>query len=156
MMVAQEVNQLKFSLIIDSGKEEQVTVTAHARSPLTDRIEALVLADSKPDRIAAYTEDEMRILKFSDIECITVLDGKTCAIDRAGIRYRLKQRLYELEPLLPESFIRINKSSFANENHLQKFTAAFSGAVDAVFKCGYREYVSRRCFAAIKRRYDEL
>jgi len=26
--------------------------------------------------------------------------------------------------------------------------------VDAVFKCGYREYVSRRCFAQIKRRFE--
>ena len=147
---------MKFSLIIDKNKDEQVVATVHERSALTDQIEALVLASSRPDRIADYTEDEMRVLKFSDIECITVLDGKTCAIDTAGGRYRLKQRLYELEPLLPERFIRINKSSFANENHLIKFTAAFSGAVDAVFRSGYREYVSRRCFAAIKRRYDEL
>lgn len=146
---------MKFNLIIDATQDEQVVATVHERSALTDQIESLVSAHSRPDRIAAYTEDEMRILKFSDIECITVLDGKTCAIDTDGRRYRLKQRLYELEPLLPACFIRINKSSFANENRLQKFTAAFSGAVDAVFQCGYREYVSRRCFAAIKRRYDE-
>ena len=30
----------------------------------------------------------------------------------------------------------------------------FSGGVDAVFRCGYREYVSRRCFAEIRRRYE--
>ena len=147
---------MKFSLIIDKESEEQITVTAHERSPLVDRIEALVMADARPDRIAAYAEDEMRILQLSDIECITVLDGKTHAIAAGGAQYRLKQRLYELEPLLPDYFIRINKSSFANETHLQKFTANFSGAVDAVFRSGYREYVSRRCFAAIKRRYDEL
>ena len=83
-----------------------------------------------------------------------MLEGKTHAIDTQGRKYRLKQRLYELEPQLPSCFIRINKSSFANENRLERFAATFSGAVDAVFKCGYREYVSRRCFAAIRRRYD--
>ena len=82
------------------------------------------------------------------------MDGKTTAIDEKGNRYRLRQRLYELEPLLPSSFIRINKSSFANETRLKEFTATFSGGVDAVFQCGYREYVSRRCFAQIKSRYD--
>ena len=144
---------MKFSLIIDKSQPEEITARVHNPSALTEQIEALILAHNRTDRIAAYTEDEMRILKFSQIECITILDGKTTAIDTGGTRYRLKQRLYELEPILPASFIRINKSSFANETRLKEFAATFSGAVDAVFLCGYREYVSRRCFAQIKRRY---
>ena len=147
---------MKFKLIIDKNKDEEVVVTARERSVLTDRIEALIREDAGSDRIAAYTEDDMKMLKFSDIECITVQEGKTWAVDTRGRRYRLKLRLYELESLVPACFIRINKSALANENRLERFTATYSGAVDAVFKCGYREYVSRRCFAAIKRRYDEL
>ena len=144
---------MKFSLIIDKDQEEAVIVRVHSPSALTGQIESLVLAHSKADRITAYREDDIRILKFSQIECITVLEGKTTAIDETGTHYRLKQRLYELEPQLPASFIRINKSTFANETRLKEFTATFSGGVDAVFQCGYREYVSRRCFAQIKRRY---
>ena len=145
---------MKFSLIIDKNEPEEIVARVHGPSTLTEQIEALVLAYNQTDRIAAFTEGELRILKFSQIECITVLDGKTTAIDENGTHYRLKQRLYELEPILPASFIRINKSSFANETRLKEFTATFSGGVDAVFQCGYREYVSRRCFAQIKRRYD--
>ena len=145
---------MKFSLIIDKNQEEEVIVRAHNPSALTEQIEALILAHNQTDRIAAFREDELRILKFSQIECITVLDRKVTAIDMTGSRNRLKQRLNELEPMLPASFIRINKSSFANETRLKEFTATFSGGVDAVFQCGYREYVSRRCFAQIKRRYD--
>lgn len=145
---------MKFNLIIDKVKEEEVTVTVHERSALTEQIEALVMQYTGTDRITAYAGDEMKQLSFSDIECITVLDGKTYAIDAGNKRYRLKQRLYELEELLPSSFIRINKSTLANEKKIQRFAASFSGAVDAVFQCGYREYVSRRCFTEIKRRYD--
>ena len=145
---------MKFSLIIDKNEPEEIIARVHGPSALTEQIEALVLAYNQTDRIIAFREDELRILKFSQIECITVLEGKTTAIDSDGIHYRLKQRLYELEPMLPASFIRINKSSFANETRLKEFAATFSGGVDAVFKCGYREYVSRRCFAQIKRRYD--
>lgn len=144
---------MKFRLIIDNTKEEQILATVHARSPLTDRIEAMVQQYSGDDRVAAYTEDDMCFLPFPQIECVTVLDGKTYAIDRSGKRFRLKQRLYELEQMLPACFIRINKSTLANEDRLERFVTTFSGAVDAVFKCGYREYVSRRCFAQIKRRY---
>ena len=145
---------MKFSLIIDKNQEEEVIIRAHHPSALTEQIEALILAHNQTDRITAFTEDDIRILKFSQIECITVMDGKVTAIDATGRRYWLKQRLYELEPILPSSFIRINKSSFANETRLKEFTATFSGGVDAVFQCGYREYVSRRGFAQIKRRYD--
>ena len=146
---------MKFLLVIDNSKEEQIVATVHERSHLTDEIESLIMQHSGTDRILAFTEDDTKVLLFADIECITVVDGRTVAIDRSGTQYRLKQRLYELEEILPASFIRINKSTIANENHLERFTAAFNGAVDAVFKCGYRDYVSRRCFAVIKRRYDE-
>lgn len=146
---------MKFKLIIDQTKTEEIVASVHERSALTDQIEALVLAHTGSDRIVGYTEDDTKMLPFSQIECITILDGKTWAIDTANKRYRLKQRLYELEELLPASFIRINKSALANEGSIERFSASFSGAVDAVFKCGYREYVSRRCFAEIKRRYDK-
>ena len=143
---------MKFRLIIDKEKEEEVVATVHGRSPLTDELEALLSKHN--DRIPGYTEDDIKMLSVAEIECITVLDGKTYAIDLKNRRYRLKQRLYELEQQLPSSFIRINKSTLANENALDRFAVTIAGSVDAVFKCGYREYVSRRCFAQIKRRLE--
>ena len=145
---------MKFTLKIDKEKDEEVVATVHSPSALTDEIEALVRKYAGTDRIPAYTEDDLKMLLFSDIECITVLEGKTYAIDRQNRRYRIKQRLYELEEQLPSSFIRINKSTLANETRLDRFAVTYSGAVDAVFQCGYREYVSRRCFAQIKRRLE--
>ena len=143
---------MKFRLIISKEKEEEVVATVHARSPLIDEIEALI--SKHTDRIPGYTEDDIQMLSVSQIECITVLDGKTYAIDAKNRKYRLKLRLYELEQQLPSFFIRINKSTLANENALDRFTVTVAGSVDAVFKCGYREYVSRRCFAQIKRRLE--
>ena len=126
--------------------------TVHNRTALIDEIEALI--SKYADRIPGYTEDDIKMLAVSEIECITVLDGKTYAIDITNRRYRIKQRLYELEQQLPSSFIRINKSTLANETRLDRFTVTVVGSVDAVFKCGYTEYVSRRCFAQIKRRLE--
>lgn len=144
---------MKFKMIIDKSKEEEIVATVHAPSELTEKIRQLVMEHTGTDRIAAYWEDDIKMLSFSQIACITVCDGKTYAIDVKGTQYRLKQRLYELESILPSSFIRINKSAIANEQQIERFAATFSGAVDAVFRGGYREYVSRRCFAQIKRRY---
>ncbi len=145
---------MKFILIIDTKKDEEIVATVHNRTHLIDEIETLILAHAGADRIPGYSEDVIKMLSVSEIECVTVLDGKTYAIDTKNRRYRLKLRLYELEQQLPSSFIRINKSTLANEARLDRFVVTYSGAVDAIFKCGYREYVSRRCFAQIKRRLE--
>ncbi|MBQ8789565.1 MAG: LytTR family transcriptional regulator DNA-binding domain-containing protein [Oscillospiraceae bacterium] len=144
---------MKFNLIIDETKEEEITATVHGRSSLTERIEALVMQYSKSDRIPVFSEDEMKLLQFSEIESVVSEDGKTFVIDTSGNRFRIKMRLYEIEEILPSYFIRINKSALANEKRIDRFSSTIIGSVDAVFKSGNKEYVSRRCFAEIKRRY---
>ena len=145
---------MKYKLIIDKNAEEEITVVVHAPSSLTQKIEDLVCGYSGVDSILGYRDDEMRRLTFSEIECITIMDRKVIAVDLEGKRYRIQDRLRYLEDILPSYFIRINKSALANEHRIARFAAVFSGGVDAVFQCGYREYVSRRCFAEIRRRYE--
>ena len=145
---------MKYKLIINKDAEEEITVIAHGPSSLTQQIEDLVCGHCGADSIMGYRDDEMRKLLFSEIECITILNRKVIAIDGSGIQYSLRDRLRDLEVILPSYFIRINKSTLANEHRILRFDAAFSGGVDAVFQCGYREYVSRRCFSEIRRRYE--
>ena len=145
---------MRYKLIIDKEAEEEIIAVVHAPSTLTQQIENLVRNHSGPDAILGYREEEMRRLPFSEIECITILNRKVIAMDTKGHQYRIQDRLRDLEEVLPSYFIRINKSTLANEHRIARFDAAFSGGVDAVFHCGYREYVSRRCFSAIRRRYE--
>ena len=147
---------MKYKLIIDKNSEEEIIAIVHAPSSLTEQIENLVCNFSGADCIMAYRDDEIRKLTFSEIECITILDRKVIAIDTNGKHYRLQDRLRDLENILPSYFIRINKSAIANEHRILRFDAAFSGGVDAIFQCGYREYVSRRCFSEIRRRYEKI
>ena len=144
---------MKYKLIVDKNAEEEIIAIVHEPSALTQQIENLVCSFSGLDGIVGYGETAVRKLAFVDIECITVLDRKVIAIDTEGGRFTVKERLRDLESALPSYFIRINKSTLANEHRIARFDAAFSGGVDAVFRCGYREYVSRRCFAEIRRRY---
>ena len=145
---------MKYKLIIDKNADEEIIAIVHEPSSLTQQIENLVCIYSGTDSIMGYKDDEMRKLTFQEIECITVLDRKVIAIDVNGNQYRIQDRLRDLEDVLPSYFIRINKSTLANEHRILRFDAAFSGGVDAVFQCGYREYVSRRCFSQIRRRYE--
>ena len=145
---------MKYKLIIDKNAEEEVRVVAHAPSSLTQQVEDLVCSYGGAECIMGYLDDELRKLAFCEIECITILERKVIAIDTKGNQYRIQDRLRDLENILPSYFIRINKSTLANEHRIARFDAVFSGSVDAVFRCGYREYVSRRCFSEIRRRYE--
>ena len=144
---------MKFRVIIDKNKEEEIVATVHQRTDLIDEIEEIVTREERTDALAAYQEDEIRLLDLADVECITVNEGRVYAVSEDGKYYLLKKRLYEIEKSLPPEFIRINKSSIANRKRIRRFTTAISGAVDVEFKSGYKEYVSRRCFADLKRRY---
>ena len=145
---------MRYKLIIDKNAEEEIIARVHMPSRLTEQIENLVCSFTGADYIMGYKDEEMRKLAFQEIECITIIDRKVIAIDMEGNRYRIQERLRDLENILPTYFIRINKSSLANEHRIQRFDAVFCGGVDAIFQCGFKEYVSRRCFAEIRRRYE--
>ena len=147
---------MKYKLIIDKDAQEEIVAIVHAPSALTQQIEDLVCSFSGADSIMGYRDNEMRKLVFEEIECITILDRKVVAVDTDGNHYRIQERLRDLENILPSYFIRINKSAIANEHRIARFDAVFSGGVDAIFQCGFREYVSRRCFAEIRRRYEGI
>ena len=142
-----------FKLFIDKNSQEEVTAIVHERTPLIDEIERLVLQDNISDQIPGYMDDEIRFLKIHEIECFVVEGEKTFALYSDNKRYLIRKRLYELEEALPGNFERISKSAIANWKKIVKFRVQLSGAVDAVFKSGYIECISRRCFAELKRRY---
>ena len=142
-----------FKLNIDKSCREEVIANVHDRTPLIDEIEKLVLQDSITDQVPGYMDDEITMLTASEIECFVVEDERTYAVCRNRTRYLVKSRLYELEDRLPGDFVRISKSAIANWKKISKLKVQLSGAVDAVFKSGYVECISRRCYAELKRRY---
>lgn len=142
-----------FKLRIDKDCEEEVTATVHKRTSLIDEIEKLVLQESITDKIPGYDDDGITMLDINRVECFYVEADKTYASYTAGKRYLIKKRLYELENILSADFEKINKSAIANWKRISKFKVQLSGAVDVVFKNGYTDYISRRCFTELKRRY---
>lgn len=144
---------MKFKLIVDRSKDEEIIACVHAESNLTREIENLVLSYVENDKLLVMGEDEMEYISFSSIECITIIDRKVYAIDHKNKRFRVKSKLFELEEILPSYFVRINKSSLANMRAIKRFKSAFNGSVDVEFNCGYVDYVSRRCLGEVKRRF---
>ena len=142
-----------FKLQLDRNHVEEIVATVHQRTALIDEIERLVTQDNLSEQIPGYEEDEIVMLDLKRIDCFFVEDERTYAHCQDGKQYLIRRRLYELEKSLPGYYERISKSAIANWPRISRFRVQLSGAVDAVFKSGYTECISRRCFAELKRRY---
>ncbi len=142
-----------FKLQLDRNHIEEIVATVHQRTALIDEIERLVTQDNLSEQIPGYEEDEIVMLNLKQIDYFFVEDERTYAHCQDGKQYLIRRRLYELEKNLPGYYERISKSAIANWPRISRFRVQLSGAVDAVFKSGYTECISRRCFAELKRRY---
>jgi DNA-binding LytR/AlgR family response regulator len=132
--------------MIDKDREEEVIVYAHKRDRLTEEIERLV-----QDDWVGYSDNAVTQLRVADIYCFTVEDNKIYAVTDNG-KWQIKQRLYQIEEQLPDTFVRINQSCLANIRGIERFDVSFGAALTVIFKNGYRDYVSRRQVKTVKER----
>ena len=140
---------MKFTLIIDPDREEEVVVYAHAPSPLTEELCRLCTPADRP--LMGYDGAESCPLIPDEVTCFFTEGARVYALV-AGRRWQVRCRLYELEALLPSSFVRIHKSCLANLRQVCRFSAAYSGTLQVHFRDGHVDYVSRRQVRVVKER----
>ncbi|WP_342514150.1 LytTR family DNA-binding domain-containing protein [Sporosarcina sp. FSL K6-1522] len=141
---------MKVALSIDSDyTETKVTI----ESPELDQSVQEVLDFIKgreTEFLVGKDGDMQHILKPSDIHyCHSEKDG-VVAVTANGA-FKLKEKLYELEKILPSNkFVRLSKSVIANLHEMSSFEASFNGTLCVYFKSGAKEYVSRTYVNTIK------
>lgn len=91
------------------------------------------------------------MVSFSDIVMITIVENKVLAICTNDKQYHIRKRLYQLTDLLPSNFWKINKSAIANRHYIDHFEETKNSGVNIIMKNGLTDYVSRRCFAKIRK-----
>ena len=141
---------MKCTLIITNEHEEEVVIYARERTKLTDDIEALVIG-SVPELIG-YKENQTVKLSSDSVYCFIVEDNKVYALTDSE-KLQIKLRLYQLEEILSDTFVKINQSCIANIRKIERFDTSVSGTLLIKFKNGYKDYVSRRQMKAVKERF---
>lgn len=140
---------MKFRLIIDKNREEEVVVYSHKETRLTDEIKSIVENDAR--ELVGYIEREAYKLSLSEIHCFFAEDNNVYAVTEKG-KLRVKFRLYQLEEMLGNDFIKINQSCIVNIREIKKFDSSLGGMLKVVLKNGYSDYVSRRNIKNVKER----
>lgn len=140
---------MKYSIIIDKEREEEIVIYARERSALVERLEAVIKEDVRD--IFGYRGEEIVKLSKGEIVCATVEADRVFAITSDG-KYQVKHRLYQMEELLGDDFIKINQSCIVKVSEIARFDTSLSGALKVTLKNGFKDYVSRRQLKTVKER----
>ena len=114
------------------------------------------MPNASSNQLLAYDDKDVITLSLDKIALITIIDNKTYAICTNKKQYQIKKRIYQLVEELPKYFWRVNKSSIVNRYQISRFEETQTASVNIIMKNGLTAYVSRRCFAKIRKELDDL
>ncbi|MDR0900638.1 MAG: LytTR family transcriptional regulator [Methanobrevibacter sp.] len=94
------------------------------------------------------------ILHFKDISMIRSENNQVRVYTNQNTKkdYITNKRLYELEKILDDSFIRISKSVIVNLNQIDFVAPSFSGTMVISLKNGLKDNISRKYLPLFKKR----
>ena len=141
---------MKYKLIIDENHEEELIIYAHSKNNIVNKI--INILDDKVNSINGYYDDEIYLLNLDNIHCFVIENTKTYAYYNKD-KLLVKYRLYELENILDDNFIKINQSCIINIKHIKKFNVSFFSSLMVELQNGYTDYVSRRNMKNVKERF---
>ncbi|RIA77718.1 LytTr DNA-binding domain-containing protein [Anaeroplasma bactoclasticum] len=140
---------MKWSLFINKEKEEEILIYAHEENDLVKDIISLVALQDKT--INGIYNDEIQLITPSLVSCFISENNKVYALINDK-KYLIKKRLYQIEEMMDESFLKINQSCLVNRKKIVKFQASIGGSLMVILDNGYKDYVARRELKNIKQR----
>ena len=144
--------KLKCEIISDDKEREGVFIYAPADDADAQRIKAFVESLASSDQmLMGYGEGEARVLTPDEVYCVVVEDNRVYALTKSE-KYQLRERLYKVEEMIGDDFVKLNQSCIVNIKMIDSFDASLGGSLRVTLKNGYRDYVSRRQIKAVKER----
>lgn len=140
---------MKYTVVIDKNREEEVVLYLREPSGLAEKIERLVMSENSD--LIGYGEGKIIPLAHREIYAVYIEDGKLYASAEKE-KLRLYERLYELEEKLGDGFVKINQSCIVSVGKIERFEVSTGGSLTVLMKNGYRDYVSRRQLKIVKER----
>jgi len=149
---------MKIRVEIDptNGEEEEVVIRCNTLSEevmmLQKQLSEIISSKLK---LEVYKGDTVLYLSPDEILFLETADN-FLAVHTAKEIYSAKQRLYELEEILPSSFVRISKSSIVNISNIRSVKRNITGPSEIEFAGTVkRAYASRNYLKQLMNRLEE-
>ncbi len=141
---------------IDPASEEEIRVRAREMTPAIRRIgDSLGTMLSEDVEIAVSEGEKERFLLPREILYAETADGRVW-IHTAKRFFACSLRLYELEELLPRTFVRASKSLIVNTAHSCSLMRTPTGLGEAEFRHSDKKvYISRLYYKPVRDLIEE-
>ena len=135
---------------IDKAKEEVVELFIHDyNKSIENLIDYIENEKYKSIKLSCYKEGKIYKVKSDDIYFVETTK-KDLLIHTEKDIYEYKNRLYELEKILPTQFVRISKSTILNLEKVLVYNPLLNGLMEAKLINNDTTYISRKYLREVR------
>lgn len=147
---------MKIRLELVDDDEPEVIIKCHELTPDIIRLQQLITGfDIKSSRMIFYKGDTEYYMNLTEILFFQT-ESSSIYAHTATDAYETKYKLYELEELLPSSFVRISKSAIVNSSLIYSIQRNLAASSVVSFNNTHKEiYVSRAYYKMLKNKMEE-
>ena len=147
---------MKVRIEIDENiEEDEVTIRCRELTPDIAKIQQAVQEMSKQYSLTFYKDNAEFYIPLSSVLFFET-SGKGIDAHTSDDMFTIRNKLYELEELLPKDFIRVSKSTILNVSHIYSIEKNITSSSLVKFKNSHKQvFVSRNYFKVLKQRMDE-
>lgn len=138
--------------IDDTLKEDEIVIST---KKYTDEIKQLIESSKSKPKIQFFKQDTEYYLDLDSILFFESDNGKVFA-HTTNDMFSTVQKLYELEKILPNHFIRISKSTILNIQKIYSLSHSVSSHLVTFQNSHKQVYVSRMYYKLLKERRNSL
>lgn len=147
---------MKVRIELDPQMDEpEMIIRAPRLTEEVARLQQLIL-EQKMTPLTFYKERSEYFVDVSEILFFET-DGEKIYGHTREEAYEVRQKLYELEEILPIAFCRISKSTIVNAKQIYSIEKSFSGTSTVNFYQTHKQvHVSRHYYQLLKERLKEM
>ena len=147
---------LKIRIEIDEGAEDdEIIIRCREFNKSIQKIQNYVLELSSQTNLVFYKNLTEYFLPLNSILFFETSD-KGLDAHTIDDLYQIKNKLYELEEILPNNFVRISKSTILNVNHIFSIDKNLTSASVVQFNYTHKQvYASRNYYKILRQRLQE-
>lgn len=148
---------MKIRIETDTDIEEEIVIKCRQLTPEIIRLQQMLTEAAGSSRqLALFRDDTEYYIETADILFFET-EGTSVMAHTAADVYGTRLRLYELEELLPASFMRISKSSIVNTDRIYSINRNLTASSAVEFQGTHKQvYVSRGYYKALKEKLEEM
>lgn len=145
---------MKIILDIKDNNDSEIIIKSNEKSKDVLDLYEYLNEYLKKCKIKLLKNNREHLLNVNEIYFFET-EAKAIYAHTNDLYYECKYRLYELEDLLPDNFIRVSKSTIINISYIISLERSFSSSTLIKFEnCTKEVFVSRRYYKNLKNKLE--